>query len=430
MSHSGPVEFLIKKGTSKSWKKMTASISGGKFMITNPANEAVVDVPLGSATVTSGSEGSHKFVITVDDGKKKHLFAVKTKEEMDEWVASFGHRPAPKLTIDDFDPLAVVGRGGFGKVQLYRHKESGKIYVIKKMSKAELAESDMLQRTILEKEVLLQIDHPFVVKAHFTFQNVTDVFIGMEYVPGGELYERLKQAVPMPVDTVRLYTAQLALAVGYLHSQGIIHRDLKPENVLFDRDGYIKITDFGLAKRLDPSQGTKTFCGTPDYIAPEMIRGQSYGAQVDWWSIGCLAYEMLIGQPPFYDQDAMTVYRAAIKEDVKFPPQYNFAPEVTDCLLQLLTKDPAKRLGANGDLEEVKRHPFFAPINWADLEAKKIAMPWKPAIKSETDVSQYDAEFTTQSTDRTYHDPSQVTASVQEQFVGFSCVQGDVISGP
>ena len=424
MSKEGPVEFLVKKGLSKTWKKMSASVKDGKFVLSNPAGEAVLDIPVASAKVSSGSQGSHKFCVVIEDKGATHTISVASKEEADAWIAAFHVRP--KLTIDDFDKLSVVGRGGFGKVQLFRQRETGQVYVIKQMSKVELAESDMLKRTILEKNVLLQMDHPFIVKARFAFQNTTDVFIGMDYVPGGELYERLRQVNRLSVDDMKLYVAQLSVAVGYLHAKGIVHRDLKPENVLFDKDGYIRITDFGLVKQLKDGP-SKTFCGTPDYIAPEMIKGRDYGCPVDWWSIGCLGYEMIIGQPPFYNQDAHTVYRAAVMNPVTFPDSILVPDVARDFLLQLLTKDPHTRLGANGDIEEVKKHPFFAGLNWSDLEAKKIPMPWKPNVKSDVDVSQYDPVFTSQSTTRTWHDPSAVTASVQEQFSGFSCVAGDVM---
>ena len=201
---------------------------------------------------------------------------------------------------------------------------------------------------------------------------------------------------------------------------GVIHRDLKPENILIDKDGYIKLTDFGLVKvGLKKESVTSTFCGTPEYIAPEMIEGEEYGMAVDWWALGTLTYEMLFGIPPFYDTNTNAMYRSIVRSEIEFPPEAS--PLASDFISRLLDKNPGTRLGSGPTgSEEIKSHGFFVGVDWDALLNRTIPMEWKPEINSLLDVSQFDTVFTQEKPKLTYEDPSLVGSQVQRQLQGFT----------
>lgn len=320
--------------------------------------------------------------------------------------------------IDSFEILKVLGKGAYGKVQLVRLKRTGEIFAMKSLSKQFLAEYQLVERTLTERNVLLAANHPFIVSARYTFQTETKIFMVLDYVPGGELFTRLREEHRFEEDRARLYAAMLILGIDYLHSIGVIHRDLKPENILFDADGYIKLTDFGLVKeRMGANDSTRTFCGTPEYIAPEMIAGQPYGQGVDWWACGTLIYEMLFGIPPFYDTNANVMYRQIVSSDVEFPERASAA--AADLIRGLLRKDPAERLGARG-ADEIKAHAFFEGVPWKALLRREVPMPWRPALRNTTDTSAFDPEFTAETPKLTYEDPGLVGSSVQRRLEGFT----------
>lgn len=346
-------------------------------------------------------------------------------QEMREWVREINKIMSGSnevVKIEDFDILKVLGKGTYGKVQLVRNKKNNQIYAMKSISKRLLAEYDLVERTLTERDVLLKANHPFIVSAKYCFQTETKIFLVLDYVAGGELFARLREEHKFSQDRAKFYIGELLLAIGYLHSIGVVHRDLKPENILFDKDGYIKLTDFGLVKeKMTKQSKTSTFCGTPEYLAPEIIEGNDYGMAVDWWALGTLAYEMLYGYPPFYDTNTNQMYRYILRDDVTFPAEAT--PEAKDLLTKLLDKNPETRLGSGpGDMEEIKCHPFFASLNWKALLQKSIPMEWKPQIKSITDVSQFDRQFTCEAPKLTYEDPSLVGAGTQQQLQGFTYV--------
>lgn len=238
----------------------------------------------------------------------------------------------------------------------------------------------------------------------------------MEYANGGELFFHLSRERAFSEERTRFYGAEIVSALGYLHAEGIIYRDLKLENLLLDKDGHIKIADFGLCKvNITYGRTTKTFCGTPEYLAPEVLEDTDYGPAVDWWGTGVVLYEMACGRLPFYNRDHDVLFSLIVSEEVRFPRTVSAACRAL--LAGLLTKDPAARLGAGpDDALDVMNHPFFAAIDWADLVAKKIPPPFKPQVESDTDTRYFDSEFTGESVELTPPDADAAgLARIQEE---------------
>lgn len=237
----------------------------------------------------------------------------------------------------------------------------------------------------------------------------------MQYVNGGELFFHLSRERVFTEDRTRFYGAEIICALGYLHSQGIIYRDLKLENLLLDKDGHIKIADFGLCKEeITYGSTTKTFCGTPEYLAPEVLEDNDYGLAVDWWGTGVVMYEMMCGRLPFYNRDHDVLFTLILVEEVKFPR--NLSLEARSLLSGLLAKAPKDRLGGGpDDVKEIMSHPFFASINWKELENKKITPPFKPQVTTETDTRYFDSEFTGESVELTPPDNSGPLGAIQEE---------------
>jgi serine/threonine protein kinase len=295
------------------------------------------------------------------------------------------------------------------------------------MSKPLLMENDQIDQVLTERSVLLQTVHPFLVGAHFTFQSDTNIFLILDYVPGGELFGRLKSEKKFSESRTRLYAAEILLGLGHLHSLGMVYRDLKPENILVDRDGHLKLTDFGLVKsKMEDGSTTSTFCGTPEYIAPEILEEKPYTKAVDWWSFGILVYEMLVGIPPFYSENTNRLYRAILHDSIVFPEE--ISQRAKDFISKLLMKMPAARLGAgDDDQEEVMKHPFFSGYDWEDVMEKRIVPEWVPNIKTELDVSNFDREFTSEYSEALV-EQGFVPRAVQSAFAGFTCVNETRIS--
>jgi RAC serine/threonine-protein kinase len=239
----------------------------------------------------------------------------------------------------------------------------------------------------------------------------------MEYVNGGELFFHLSRERQFTEDRTRFYGAEITSAIDYLHKRGIIYRDLKLENLLLDKDGHIKIADFGLCKEdIQWGKTTKTFCGTPEYLAPEVLEDNDYGRAVDWWGVGVVMYEMMVGRLPFYNRDHDILFELILMEDVRFPK--TISSEAKDFLSKLLIKIPADRLGGGPeDADAVKTHPFFNSINWSDLDKKRVTPPFKPQVVSETDTRYFDSEFTGESVELTPpdHANSHLIPSIAEE---------------
>uniref|UniRef100_A0A665W5P4 Serine/threonine-protein kinase Sgk1-like n=1 Tax=Echeneis naucrates TaxID=173247 RepID=A0A665W5P4_ECHNA len=312
----------------------------------------------------------------------------------------------------------------FGKVLLARHKESTKYYAVKVLQKKIILKKKEQKHIMAERSVLMKnIKHPFLVGLHYSFQTTEKLYFVLDYVNGGELFYHLQRERIFLEPRARFYAAEIASALGYLHSLHIVYRDLKPENILLDSQGHIVLTDFGLCKEgLEPNGTTTTFCGTPEYLAPEVLKKQAYDRTVDWWCLGSVLYEMLYGLPPFYSRNTAEMYNNILQKDPVLKPNVSNAGR--ELLEGLLQKDRTKRLGVKDDFLELKYHPFFSPINWDDLMAKKITPPFIPSVTGPTDLRHFDPEFTHLPVSSSLcTDTLTVTSSVKEAagaFPGFS----------
>ncbi|EQB78728.1 serine/threonine-protein kinase Sgk1 isoform 2 [Camelus ferus] len=277
-----------------------------------------------------------------------------------------------------------------------------------------------------ERNVLLKnVKHPFLVGLHFSFQTADKLYFVLDYINGGELFYHLQRERCFLEPRARFYAAEIASALGYLHSLNIVYRDLKPENILLDSQGHIVLTDFGLCKEnIEHNGTTSTFCGTPEYLAPEVLHKQPYDRTVDWWCLGAVLYEMLYGLPPFYSRNTAEMYDNILNKPLQLKPNItNSARHVLEGLLQ---KDRTKRLGAKDDFMEIKNHVFFSLINWDDLINKKITPPFNPNVSGPSDLRHFDPEFTEEPVPNSIGrspDSILLTASVKEAaeaFLGFS----------
>uniref|UniRef100_A0A8D2PXD0 non-specific serine/threonine protein kinase n=1 Tax=Zosterops lateralis melanops TaxID=1220523 RepID=A0A8D2PXD0_ZOSLA len=256
---------------------------------------------------------------------------------------------------------------------------------------------DEVAHTVTESRVLQNSRHPFLTALKYAFQTKDRLCFVMEYANGGELFFHLSRERVFPEDRARFYGAEIVSALEYLHSRDVVYRDIKLENLMLDKDGHIKITDFGLCKE-GVTDGTpmKTFCGTPEYLAPEVLEDNDYGRAVDWWGLGVVMYEMLCGRLPFYNQDHERLFELILLEEIRYPR--SLGPESRSLLAGLLKKDPKQRLGGGpGDAREVMEHRFFAGIDWQDVVQRKLVPPFRPQVTSEVDTRYFDEEFTAQS---------------------------------
>lgn len=290
-------------------------------------------------------------------------------------------KDAPVFSIaclKDFRPLKVIGVGGFATVYLVEKKDTKKLYAMKQIRKDIIIKRNMVSTITSEKEVLKSIRHPFLANMEFAFQTPSHIYFVMKFYKGGELYQHLVAEGKFTEAATRLYAAQILLALGELHRQNVVYRDLKPENVLLDEDGYVALTDFGLSKAQKKEEVAETFCGTPEYMAPEMVQKLVYSKTVDWWGLGVLVYEMMMGESPFGDGNKFVVYTNILKKEVSFDRYKSALSEEAKSLIkELLVKDPSKRLGARGGMEEIKEHPFFKQVDFDKLEKKEIVMEYK-----------------------------------------------------
>lgn len=303
------------------------------------------------------------------------------------------------LNVNDFHLLKVVGKGAFGKVMLVRKRNgicAGQIYAMKVLKKEFVFRKKQVEHTMAERRIMQDIDHPFIVKLRFAFQNNDKLYLITDYYPGGTLYYHQQKASTFSERIVRFFAAQLVLALSTLHSVKIVYRDLKLENVLLDSDGYLALTDFGLSREeVTMDCKAKTFCGTPEYIAPELLKGSTYGQEVDWWSFGILLFELLSGKTPFYDRNRKVIFHNILNRDLRFPTDKYFSKDAKSLLRGLLVRDPSKRLGSGPRCaQEIMDHPFFDGIHWSLLYQKEIPSPFCPKTSCEADTQNIPTLYT------------------------------------
>ncbi|KAF2845541.1 camp-dependent protein kinase A [Plenodomus tracheiphilus IPT5] len=294
-----------------------------------------------------------------------------------------------KYTLTDFAIQRTLGTGSFGRVHLVQSKHNQRFYAVKVLKKAQVVKMKQVEHTNDERRMLQQVKHPFLITLWGTFQDSKNLYMVMDFVEGGELFSLLRKSQRFPNPVAKFYAAEVTLALDYLHSHNIIYRDLKPENLLLDRHGHLKITDFGFAKEVPDI--TWTLCGTPDYLAPEVVASKGYNKSVDWWSLGILIFEMLCGFTPFWDGGSpMKIYENILKSRVKYPPYIH--PDAHDLLQKLITPDLTKRLGnLHGGSKDVMNHPWFAEVTWDRLQKKDIDAPYVPPVRAGVgDASQFD----------------------------------------
>uniref|UniRef100_A0A8C2Z9J2 protein kinase C n=1 Tax=Cyclopterus lumpus TaxID=8103 RepID=A0A8C2Z9J2_CYCLU len=300
------------------------------------------------------------------------------------------------LQMEDFTCISVLGRGHFGKVLLAENKKSGKLYAIKALKKGDIVTRDEVDSLMCEKrifEVINTSQHPFLVNLYGCFQTADHVCFVMAYSPGGDLMTHIHTSI-FTEEQARFYSSCVLLGLEFLHQNQIVYRDLKLDNLLMDADGFVRIADFGLCKEgMSHGDRTTTFCGTPEFLAPEVLTDNTYTRSVDWWGLGVLVYEMLVGESPFPGDDEEEVFDSIVNDDVRFPRF--LSPESVSLIQKLLQKNPEKRLGGGEeDASEIKRHRFFKRMDWAALLAKDLPPPFLPVIRAEKDVSNFDEEFT------------------------------------
>ncbi|XP_055333343.1 calcium-independent protein kinase C-like [Paramacrobiotus metropolitanus] len=358
--------------------------------------------------------------------------------EIAKKLAGQNIRATGNFGLPDFKFLKVLGKGSFGKVMLAelvnKSQSSGgeeEYYAVKVLKKDTIIQDDDVDCIMTEKRILaMSARYPFLTALYCCFQTPDRLFFVMEYVNGGDLMFQIQRARRFDEPRARFYSAEIVLALKFLHSHGVIYRDLKLDNILLDNEGHVKLADFGMCKEgIADDNLTSTFCGTPDYIAPEILRELQYGASVDWWAMGVLMYEMMAGQPPFEADNEDDLFESILNDAVLYPVW--LSQDAVSILRDFMTKDPAKRLGciqARGYEQEVLLHPFFRDIDFEALEQRKIKPPFKPKIRSKRTTENFDPEFTREDAVLTPIDSTIVQGITQEEFVGFSFINIDFLS--
>lgn len=324
-----------------------------------------------------------------------------------------------RVTIFDYEPITIIGRGAFGEVRIVRHKTTGGILALKKMNKSEMLKKNQTTHVRAERNILALAKNEWIIDLKVSFQDEKYLYLAMEYLAGGDLMTMLIKRDILPEIEARFYIAETILAVESVHKLNYIHRDLKPDNILIDNLGHVKLSDFGLCKQSEinfdsPYSNLTRFeeeskykqlldrktefkrsrklaystVGTPDYIAPEVFARKGYDESVDWWSVGVILFEMVVGYPPFFADDPSITCQKILhwKKTFTIPREANLSREVSDLIRKLVT-EPASRLGNKG-AEEIKNHAFFAGVDWDNLRTS--AAPWVPKLTSEYDSTNFD----------------------------------------
>ena len=312
------------------------------------------------------------------------------------------------IGIDDFELIKILGKGTFGKVFLAKYKKDNLFYAIKVLKKEFIKQTNQVLHTKTEREILERIDNPFIVKLRFAFQTREKLYLVTDFMQGGELFFHLHKERRFTEKKALFNICEIILGLEHLHRNKIIYRDLKPENILMDSEGHIKLTDFGLSKFMFNIETSRAFtiCGTPEYLAPEILECKGYNKAVDWWSLGVISYEMICGETPFKCNRDKKLDLKNYKKNIDFPS--SVSQEARELISELLTFDPKARIGFGiGDSDTIKSHKFFKDVNWDDVYSKKIIPPFTPAFNGNNDFHYFDPVFISE----------QVILSVSNDFI-------------
>ena len=340
---------------------------------------------------------------------KDYLFGNQSKTEIDKNKNIVPIKPKFKyiaVNYNDFEINKVIGRGFIGKILLVKYKKDGKYYAMKMMRKDQIISEELQDNILLEKNILIESQNEFILSLSFFFQTKERIYFITPFIKGGDLYHKLKKDKFLKEDLVKFYSAQIIIALQYLHDLGIAYRDLKPENILLNEDGYIKLCDFGASVKLHGTEKDYNFAGSPEYASPEMINYQGHTVMTDWWSLGILIYEMLYGFTPFFNLDKDRMYDLIINGSISFPEyytnnenneeenqiEYNISEEAKSLIIKLLEKDPGKRLGREG-LEEIKKEPFFYGIYFDEINKKRYKALFIPDINEKDLTNNFEEEY-------------------------------------
>lgn len=400
------------------WSKRFCKLDGSHLIVFKDENAKSIDTQYEITPNTSveiiENDGLPKFKIS-EQGKDTLIFEAENVDTLMRWIlalrgCTFSN---PDLSMSMFKIIAVIGRGFYGKVMLCQRNDTGEVVAIKTIHKSRLIQSNKVHTVIAERNILAKAAHPFIVSLKFAFQTPSKFYLGLEYSPGGELFFHMQKRGNLPLNEVRLYIAEIALALNHLHSIGIIYRDLKPENILLDAEGHIKLTDFGLSKDLNFATSTSTFCGTSEYLAPEIVRRESYSVAVDWWALGVLCYELMFGATPFAHPSRARLFQNILEKEPTFQP--GAPPEAVQFITAMLQKDSKKR----PTFTQIAAMPFFAGMDFGDVLQKRIKPAFVPCVEKPTTAENFDSEFTAENPADSFVMPVGGSA---ELFPGFSFV--------
>jgi len=435
--------YLVKEGGKfKTWKKRWMVLKNAVIYYSKQQNSGELGIIrlvgiTPDQVSTSTRVRKNAFMFEIKTPNRTYYLCTDTEAERTSWMEAIkqsmgskeasGNGTTKKMGVADFDLLHVIGKGSFGKVLQVRKKDTGKIYAMKVLNKKNILENNELEHTKTEKEILQKLIHPFLVNLNYSFQTPDKLYFIMDYINGGELFYHLQKEHKFTPERVRFYCAEIILGLEYLHNSGVIYRDLKPENILLTDDGHICMTDFGISKQglIAEDARTATFCGTPEYLAPEVLEGKGYTKAVDWWSFGTLMYEMLTGLPPFYSQDVQQMYFKIMHAKLEIPDTLD---QSTQSIVNgLLERDPNKRLA---DATQIKSHPYFKGMDWDKILRKEVKAPFVPPVKGKMDVSMVDPAFTSEKPtidDGTDPSDGKISSDNQKKFEGFTFIPDNEI---